>query len=562
MGTTWLAWDGGAKAEVLLYVPRATVSLREFPAWESRVQDAARLDHPGLLKLLHIGREDGWPYVSYARAEWQTLGEKLAGQKAPLPLDSAKWISEALSALAYAHEAGVPHTDLGLHTVLINPRGDVALLGLSAGRVVSAQVPGLAATSPPQDSTLSAQLQTQRLASERDLLMAGLLLHRLLAGTAALDEPDLVNAAERVGKEIVRLPWTTPQPVHETLRAVVNRATDRQQRQRYLSARTLVRALSGWVDSQAQTGGGPMAVLLDRLNSIGHLPGRAGLAQRVASLARMEGQRIDEMVELIVQDPGLVCEMLRSINSVVYHGHGDGPVSSVRRAVLLMGLQGVSRASAGLRNWPGALTGGPSSEAAILLGVEMKYACIAGLVAEILCPPGTDAQEALVAAMFQRLGRMLLFYHFSDEAQQITQLMQSVPPAEPEGKETPGMSEEAATAAVLGVDMEAMGVAVAKQWGLDEGLQHAMRRLNLKNPVRKPDERQDVLRVVASLANEALSASLLPAQKQAQAFNAVLQRYGRVLDVSLKEIQGALVEARRVIEDNGSEIVRTVSSNA
>ena len=65
----------------------------------------------------------------------------------------------------------------------------------------------------------------RRQAAERDVLMIGLLMYRVLASNPALDEPDLGSAAKRVGLEIVRLPWTTPHPVPETLRAIVNRAT-------------------------------------------------------------------------------------------------------------------------------------------------------------------------------------------------------------------------------------------------------------------------------------------------------------------------------------------------
>jgi hypothetical protein len=50
-----------------------------------------------------------------------------------------------------------------------------------------------------------------------------------------------------LGREIVRLPFLTPRPVPEPLRVIVNRTTDRQERQRYRSARTLSRALEGWL---------------------------------------------------------------------------------------------------------------------------------------------------------------------------------------------------------------------------------------------------------------------------------------------------------------------------
>ena len=46
---------------------------------------------------------------------------------------------------------------------------------------------------------------------------------------------------------------------------IVNRATARQPRQRYLNARTLLRALEGWREAAALDGGGPLALLLDRL---------------------------------------------------------------------------------------------------------------------------------------------------------------------------------------------------------------------------------------------------------------------------------------------------------
>ena len=48
------------------------------------------------------------------------------------------------------------------------------------------------------------------------------------------------------------------------------------------------------------------------------------------------------------------------------------------------------------------------------------------------------------------------------------------------------------------------------------------------------------------------------AKQQAAAFHQVVQRYGRPLNVDLKEVQGALIEARRIIADSGATIVEAV----
>ena len=72
----------------------------------------------------------------------------------------------------------------------------------------------------------------------------------------------------RVDREIVRLGWTTPQPVPDALRAIANRATEREPQRRYLGARSLQRALQGWLDAQAAGGDGVLGLLLDRLHSV------------------------------------------------------------------------------------------------------------------------------------------------------------------------------------------------------------------------------------------------------------------------------------------------------
>jgi non-specific serine/threonine protein kinase len=333
--------------------------------------------------------------------------------------------------------------------------------------------------------------------------------------------------------------------VPEALRAIANRATDRHVQRRYLSARGLLRALSGWRQSQADDKGGALALLIDRLSTVGHLPARPALAQRVVQLSRMETQRLDELADVVLQDPALAFELLRTINSAQFHSNSDGVITTVRRAMQLVGLNGVRRAASSLRAWPGPLR----EDGARALEQGMRRACLAGHVAEYLSPAGLDAESALLAAQLQHLGRLLILYHFPDEAAQIAQLMQNTPPATPEDQELPGMSEDAAAMAVLGVDLAPLGAAVGRHWGLGDALQQVMRPLSTAHFVHTPDDVDGWVRLVASCANETLDVARLSAAKQARALSAVAQRYQKVLDTTPESLREALIRARTRVNE-------------
>jgi eukaryotic-like serine/threonine-protein kinase len=151
--------------------------------------------------------------------------------------------------------------------------------------------------------------------------------------------------------------------------------------------------------------------------------------------------------------------------------------------------------------------------------------------------------------VLQNLGRLLVQYHFPDEAEQIRLLMQPAPPIEPGAPEQPGMVEEAASYAVLGVGIDALGAAVARHWGLGEEMQSMMRRLPPGKAVRTPDGDAALLRIVASAANEAVDTmSQLPAPRVGPALAQIAQRHARVLTLTVREFGEALQGARAALQ--------------
>lgn len=291
-GMLWLAHTADGR-EVYLTLPRQqpadAASLR---AWLQGARDAARLSHPQLVPVAEVGLEERWPFVASPRTAGITLAEHLAANPQPTPVQSAQWMCDVLHGLAFAHEAGLSHGDIGAASVLIDAQGRALLMsaGADASAAQSSQADAVA-SAPSVGST--GALRNQRAAHERDLLACGLLLHRLLIGRPALDEPDAPTAVQRLEREIVRLGWSTPQPVSDALRAICNRATASEPRSRYLGARSLERALQGWLDAQAGSEG-VLSMLLDRLSSVGHLPALPGLLSRLSAVAALEQQRLTD----------------------------------------------------------------------------------------------------------------------------------------------------------------------------------------------------------------------------------------------------------------------------
>ncbi len=542
--STWRVEDPRSRQELVLVLPRsqpATAPARE--RWLEVVQRAARLNHPQLATTVDTGVQDGWPFAVYDPRDAVTLGERLPAKGLP-GSEAAALMMQIMQGLAFAHEAGVAHHDLQLCHVLVGENGAVRVAGVGVAAEMAMRL--AEGTEPSATATMQAGgLRSHRDSAERDVLAGGILLHHLLTGQRPLDEVDVGHAIVRLpphGREMMRLPFATAHPIAEALRAIANRATDRQERQRYRNARTLLQALEGWQATDGGANGGTLAQLAERVRQGGVMPSSPGAAARAARLALMAQQHNNQMAEVVLDDPGLTFELLRLVNAGQVRngrmGSGD-PVLTMRRAIAMLGLDGVRRAALAMRDWPGTLGDGDGNGAKELQRLVDRCKR-AGRVAQALRPAGYDGEVVYLVTLLQNLGRLLVHYHFADEAQQIRRLMQPAPSPRPGEPDEPGMTEESGAFAVLGADIEIIGASIARQWGFDESVMTMIRRPPLATAVHSAGTDFEILRVVAGCANEAVDALALPAPRVAAALQRVLQRYGRLLDIGPRELHDAL----------------------
>jgi eukaryotic-like serine/threonine-protein kinase len=526
----WRVFDARHGQELMLCMPRDKPnSAPALEHWLRMAQGAERVQHPNLAQPFEIGQVENWPYVAYDRALGETLDERLARQPAPLPIDAAGWIAQLLEGLAFAHEAGHAHRDLQTASLIIDANDKVRLIGLEVAQEVF----------PATVDFNAVTRRAVRESAEEDVLCVGLLLNRILSGRPVLEENDLQHVVQQmqpIGREMVRLGWETPHPIPDPLRAICNRATDRQARQRYHLARSFWRALDGWRQAAAHDDGGPIVLLLDKLQRQGHLPTTTTGIHRFTAGSGMEAQHASALSELVLKDMALSLELVRRVNNALkLSGHVGETILNMQRAIQMLGLDGVQLAANALKPWPGPL----QPVAAEMLRQVMARVNKAGQVAQALRPAGYDAEVVQLITVMQNLGRLLLQYHFPDDAQQIRQLMQPPEPTE-EQPNPPSLSEQAAAYAVLGCDLDALGVAVARHWGLGDELLQMVRRQPLDAPVHGARSDADTIRLTCSLANELVDALNLPEARRRTGVEAATRRYAKALGLGLREVMEAL----------------------
>jgi len=172
---------------------------------------------------------------------------------------------------------------------------------------------------------------------------------------------------------------------------------------------------------------------------------------------------------------------------------------------------------------------------------EFLRALMAGMLASELGGMLRLGEEAFLAAMFQNLGRLLTEFYLVEEARQVRGMVAGAA----QGGAAGAVSEEAASVAVLGVSFEALGVGVAKAWGLPVTLQTCMRPPKGEAPTREPKDSAEQLRWLAFASNQITDTLLRsPPELAAGRVADVAKRYARTLGLSTSSIEAAAASAQ------------------
>ena len=530
--TVWLAHDPRLQREVALKLlsPDADASTRH--EWLNEARACSTLKHPNVVPVFEADEDAGQPYLVFEYVEGGTLSARLKAQPRLPAREAVGLMLGVLDALAAAHDQGIVHRDLKPSNILLGGDGRPRVMdfGIAArvqrgagkaeahdGRIVGTPgyiSPEAARGEPPQPAM--------------DVFAAGVMLGEMLSGGPLLKERDPWRAIQRVQTEDLTI--AASGDVDEALRAIVLRALSRDAVQRFDTARAMHEALDHWLNPEHQTldtSHATLEFLLRRMRHKTDFPALSSSVLRIQKLAGSDTESLRTLSDEILKDVSLTNKLLRMVNTVHFTAVTGEQISTVSRAVALVGMAGIRNMALSVI----LLEHMQDKSHAALLKEEFLRALMAGTLAGDLTPQVRQSEEAFLAAMFQNLGRLLTEYYFPEEAQRIRQLIGG-PKA---------VTRDAAAKKLLGLSLDDLGVGVARAWGLPDSLQKAMRFPAGDVPTRRIDPWADGggerLRWLARGANEFTDAMLHhDGEQQAEALTRVADRFGPALGLETRQL--------------------------
>ncbi len=260
MGEVYLAFDltAGRKAAVKILPSRFTGDAERLRRFEQEARAVVGLNHPNILTIYEIGRDQSTHYIASELIEGETLRQRLL--RAPMGVEEALEMAiQVASALVAAHEAGIVHRDIKPENIMLRRDGYVKVLDFGIAKLAEPEAPGTWA-----EEEVVSLLETQAgsivgtvryLAPEQarsetvdaraDLWALGVVLYEMLAGRA----PFAGASAREVMASIVTaepLPLTDfNTQIPGELQKLIQKTLQKESRARPGDARELMDALKG-----------------------------------------------------------------------------------------------------------------------------------------------------------------------------------------------------------------------------------------------------------------------------------------------------------------------------
>jgi HD-like signal output (HDOD) protein len=244
---------------------------------------------------------------------------------------------------------------------------------------------------------------------------------------------------------------------------------------------------------------------------------------RVIQMADADDQGLHELAYYVLSDVALTQRILRLSNTVVFRTKSGSPVTTISRAISLLGFDNVKTTALAML-LVDALDNSTHSRS---VRIELEQALCASLVGREMARSGPyqGAEEAAIGALFKNLGPLLVATHEYPRYSEIMGMIDN-------GQHTAGQASQD----VLGCSYDALSEAVLKEWKIPDTIIRSLPTLpsgQLKPAASRPEWVRQVANFSAEVA-ALLSESKKPAHT-AKA-RALRTRYGAALNLNAEQL--------------------------
>ncbi len=185
-GTVWKARDTTLNRIVAVKIPRKSeLTDEEAESFFSEARAAAQLQHPNIVSIHEVGRDDERVYIVSDLIDGQPLSKWRRDHKTS-PREAAEICRKIADALQHAHASGVIHRDVKLSNVMIDDDGEPHVMDFGLAKCDSSELTpstgGGAMGTPTYMSPEQALGDESHLDHRTDLYSLGVVLFQLLTG--------------------------------------------------------------------------------------------------------------------------------------------------------------------------------------------------------------------------------------------------------------------------------------------------------------------------------------------------------------------------------------------
>jgi serine/threonine protein kinase len=535
----YLAYDPNLQREVAIKTLHFSGQKNQADSMQSLIQESltvSQMRHPNIVPIFEAGEHDGDPYLVFEYVEGQTLADLLKTNGGLSAVQAVEIMIPVLEAIAHAHQHGVIHRDLKPSNILINSDG--------MARVMDFGIAARISDNPAEDSGLTGTpaymapeyISDKVISEKNDVFAAGLVLCEIITGHKAVPGKDIYQIMHHITSKSIELPPDSEAAIDEKLGDIILKATAKNPLDRYAGALEMRDTLQAYMLAE-EKGGAPagranqstLDFLLRRMRHKSDFPALSESVSAINRVASSDNECINKLSNTILKDFALTNKILKQVNTAFYKSYGGGSISTISRAVIILGFDVVRNIAITLILFEHLQN---KSHAAHLKDEFIRTLFCGVLAKDIAKGSIKDPEEAFICAMFHNLGRLLAMFYFPEEANAVAKTMAH--------KEC---SEDIASAQVLGISYQDLGIGIAHTWGFPEQIVHSMRKLP-PGPVPQPANSMDKLRIIASFSNELCDFITSTSHKEKlKAIKTLANRFGDSIPVPEKQLPLTLERA-------------------
>lgn len=532
----YLAYDPQLQREVAiktLHFSKSDTKRNQALLTEARA--VSKLTHPNIVPIFDAGEEGGDPFLVFEFVDGPTLSELIKRDGQLSSALAADLMRQVLDALIQAHGAGIIHRDLKPSNILIDPSGKPRVMDFGiASRLTDDASNDSGLTGTPAYMAPE-YIERQEISDKLDIYAAGLLLLEMITGQRVVTGESLPQIAYQIAHQAVTIP--ADGRIDDKLSAIILKACAKDPKLRLQSAAQMKSMLDEYLGAAAtpidDSGStelkkqGTLEFLMRRMKHKSDFPALSDSVSAINKLTDSDKESINKLSNTILKDYGLTNKILRLVNSAFYRQSGGGSISTVSRAVIVLGFDAVRNIAITVLLFEHLQDKANARD----LKESFLRANLAGTLARDASKKfmAREAEEGYICALFFSLGQLLAQYYFPEEVFEIRKVMLQQ-----------NCSQEAAAARVLGLSFSDLGIGIAKYWGFPAPIIGSMRPLD-DGPIKKPNTHDETLRLLSSFANELCNAIAAASKEdRVRVLHTINKRYSAAMPFSDSQLQAVL----------------------